>query len=97
MAEFISQHILDTIEKRNFWSIETLIKHVAPGPVRDRFDTLVPPNKLASVLNSNINIVKKLWKCDHVLKKDQLNILFGVPGVKIPDWAPDLSKKPGNI
>ena len=97
MAGFISQQFLDTIEKRNFWSIETLTKHVAPGPVRNCFDTLVPPNQLASVLNSNIDIVKKLWKCDHVLKKDQLNILFGVPGVKIPVWAPNLSKKPGNI
>ena len=95
MAGFIS--FLDTIEKRNFWSIETLIKYVAPGPIRNCFDTLVPPNRLASVLNSNINTVKDLWKNKHILKIDQLNILFGVPGVKIPVWAPNLSKKTGNI
>ena len=89
--------MLDTVEKRNFWSIETLIKHVAPGPVRNEFDRLVPPNRLAIVINSNINIVKDLWKYKHVLKKDQLEILFGVPGVNFPSWASYLSRKTGNI
>lgn len=97
MAKFISEHILDTVEKRNFWSIDTLIKHVAPVPVRNEFDRLVPTNRLASVINSNIHIVKDLWKNKHVLKKDQLEILFGVRGVKIPVWAPTLSIKTGMI
>lgn len=97
MAEIIFQEFLDTNEKRNFWSIETLSKKVAPGAVRNCFDTLVPPNKLASVLNNNIEIVKDLWKNKHILKKDQLNVLLGVPGVKIPVWAGNLSIKTGKI
>ena len=97
MAKVIFEHFLDTVEKRNFWSIATVLNHVAPVPVRNWFDSLVPPNTLASVINSNINIVRQLWKHKHVLKKYQLEILFGVHGVIIPVWASTLSIKTGNI
>lgn len=90
--------ILDTNKKKNLFKILILTQLVAPETVRHFFDTKIPPNDLANVLNKNKEIIENLWKNKRhkVIKDSQLELLIGVPGVVFP-FYPQTSKKKGNI
>ena len=85
--------ILDTTKKKNLFKILILTQLVAPETVRHFFDTKIPPNDLANVLNKNKGIIENLWKNKRhkVIKDSQLELLIGVLGVVFP-FYPQTSK-----
>lgn len=64
-----------------YLKLDTVIQKVATPTVLKVFNASIPPNDLAIVLNSNADIIQKLWK-KKVITADQLDILVRVPGVQ---------------
>ena len=68
-------------EEINYLRLDTVIKKVATPTVLQVFNTFIPPNDLANVLNSNASIIQESLK-KKVINADQLDVLVRVPGVQ---------------
>ena len=65
----------------NYLKLETVIKKVATPTVLKVFNTFIPPNELANVLNSNASIIQESLK-KKIINADQLDVLVRIPGVQ---------------
>ncbi|XP_061170710.1 uncharacterized protein LOC133180155 [Saccostrea echinata] len=72
-----------TKEERNFWILDVLIKYVAQPAVKKRFDVIIPPADLATVLNSNVRVIQNLIS-RKVINVYQQEVLQRVPGFNFP-------------
>ncbi|XP_062595682.1 E3 ubiquitin-protein ligase DZIP3-like, partial [Saccostrea cucullata] len=72
-----------TKEERNFLILDVLIKYVAQPAVKKRFDAIIPPADLSTVLSSNVRVIQNLIS-KKVINVYQQKVLQRVSGFNIP-------------